>query len=287
MSTQCEQKSARAPRSSACQLGRVVALVVTALFSVATSGGSERRSDSQSPSQFRLAQQKLRLVAVPAGEFLMGSDDGSSDEEPVTRVTISRPFWIGATEVTVDQYRMVMEVAGSDGRLDHAVADVTWHDAMEFCRRLNQRARQAGWLPEGYEFSLPTEAQWEYSCRAGTKGDFAGNLSDLGWYSGNAGMQRQPGRVAQKLSNAWGLFDMHGNRWEWCRDWYGSYSGVPVSDPTGPAAGSFRVGRGGSSSHLPSRCRSAARNFDSPEYQSGDLGFRIVLTTDSATGLSK
>jgi formylglycine-generating enzyme required for sulfatase activity len=228
--------------------------------------------------KFALAQKMFRLVSLPAGEFLMGTEGGDRDEQPITRVTISRSFWIGATEVTQGQYRAVMGEVGPDPRADHAVVDVSWFDAVEFCRRLTEQAEQSGWLPAGYRFALPTEAQWEYACRAGTTGDFAGDLNELGWHLGSSRQQQQPGRVAQKRANPWGLFDMHGNRWEWCSDWYGPYPGGSVKDPVGPPRGSFRVGRGGASGHLASRCRSAARNYDSPEYWSGDLGFRIVLS---------
>jgi len=237
----------------------------------------DRDERATSAAKFALAQKKFRLVSIPAGKFLMGTEGGVADEQPATWVRIPGPFWMGATEVTQDQYRAVMGQVAPEPRGDHAVADVSWFDAVEFCRRLTEQAGRAGWLPEGFNFLLPTEAQWEYACRAGTTGDFAGDLAELGWYSGSARLQLQPGRVAQKRANAWGLFDMHGNRWEWCLDWYGPYPGGSVTDHAGPPSGSFRVGRGGSSGHLPSRCRSASRNFDSPEFKSGELSFRIVL----------
>ena len=228
--------------------------------------------------EFRTAQQILRLVPLPAGAFMMGSEDRLDDEQPVTRVTISKEFWLGATEVTQAQYQAVMENIDPSIDTNLAAADVSWDEAIEFCRRLTARAEASGWLPDGYEFTLPTEAQWEYACRAGTTGDDASDVREMGWYSGNAILQTQSGRVGKKRANAWGLHDMHGNKWEWCLDWYGPYPGGNVTDPAGPLSGQFRVGRGGSSNHLADRCRSAARNYDVPSYKFSDLGFRLALS---------
>jgi formylglycine-generating enzyme required for sulfatase activity len=132
-------------------------------------------------------------------------------------------------------------------------------------------------LPEGYEYTLPTEAQWEYACRAGTTGLYAGsgNLDAMGWFTGNSGNQTHP--VAQKQANAWGLYDMHGNVWEWCRDWYSHYPGGSVRDPTGPSSGSVRVDRGGGWSSVPRRCRSAFRLGNVPGVRYLNLGFRLAL----------
>jgi len=146
---------------------------------------------------------------------------------------------------------------------------------MQFCRKLTERERQAGRLPEGYEYTLPTEAQWEFACRAGTTGDFAGNLDAMAWYNENSGNTTHP--VAQKQANAWGLYDMRGNVWEWCRDWYGSYPGGSVTDPTGPSSGSFRVDRGGSWGNVAGRCRSALRRWYAPGNRLDYLGFRLSL----------
>jgi len=137
------------------------------------------------------------------------------------------------------------------------------------------RERAAKRLPEGYEYTLPTEAQWEYACRAGTTGDYAGRLDSMGWYDANSGNETHP--VAQKQANAWGLYDMHGNVWEWCRDWYGNYPGGTVHDPVGPSSGSFRVSRGGcwfGSAHY---CHSADRSWNGPSSRYDSLGFRLAL----------
>ena len=214
---------------------------------------------------------------------MMGNDDHLGDEQPVTRVTISKKFWLGATEVTQAQYQAVMGNTNPSIDDNVAIGSVSWDDAIEFCRKLTIRAEASGWLPDGYEFTLPTEAQWEYACRAGTTGDDSSEVREMGWYSGNAGRRTRSGRVGEKHANAWGLHDMHGNRWEWCLDRYGPYPGGNVTDPAGPLSGQFRVGRGGSSNHLASRCRSAARNYDVSSYKADDLGFRLALSPINST----
>jgi formylglycine-generating enzyme required for sulfatase activity len=158
---------------------------------------------------------------------------------------------------------------------DRPVEKVSWDDAMEYCRKLTERERAAGRLPEGYGYTLPTEAQWEYACRAGTTGDYAGNLDEMGWYVRNSGNQPHP--VGQKQANAWGLYDMHGNVWEWCSDWYGNYPSGSVTDPKGAASGSLRVYRGGSWIGVASGCRSAHRLGNGAGVRNGDLGFRLAF----------
>ena len=123
------------------------------------------------------------------------------------------------------------------------VEQVSYDEALAFCRKVTEQERAAGRLPEGYEYTLPTEAQWEYACRAGTTGNYAGNLDAMAWYSGNSGSTTHA--VGGKQANGWGLNDMHGNVWEWCLDWYGNYAGGRVTDPRGASSGSNRVGRGG------------------------------------------
>ena len=149
---------------------------------------------------------------------------------------------------------------------------------MEFCRKLTTLVRSAGSLPEGYVYTLPTEAQWEYACRAGTTGDYAGDLQAMAWFTENAGGTTHV--VATKQANAWGLYDMHGNVWEWCADWYADkLPGGSVSDSKGPASGSFRVFRGGSWGGVAAGCRSANRLGDSPGLRNGYLGFRLALSS--------
>jgi formylglycine-generating enzyme required for sulfatase activity len=220
----------------------------------------------------------LEMAYIRPGTFTMGSENGDSDEKPLTRVTLTKGYWLGKTEVTQGQYEALMGANPSNfknaGR-DAPVEQVSWDEAMQFCRKLTERERQAGRLPDGYEYTLPTEAQWEYACRAGTTADYAGNLDAMAWYNQNSGNTTHP--VAQKQANAWGLYDMHGNVWEWCRDWYGNYQGGSVTDPTGPTSGSFRVYRGGGWDLDAGCCRSAVRFGYVPGGRGDDLGFRLAL----------
>lgn len=198
----------------------------------------------------------------------------------MTEVHISQPFWLGKTEVTQAQWRAVMGFNPSyfQGN-NRPVERVSWHEALEFCRRLTERERVAGRLPEGYVFTLPTEAQWEYACRAGTTGTHAGNVADMGWINVNSNTQTHP--VAQKQPNAWGLYDMHGNVWEWCLDRYGHYPGGTQIDPQGAETGVGRVYRGGRWGNSANFARSAYRLADPPEHRGVSLGFRVALV---ATG---
>jgi formylglycine-generating enzyme required for sulfatase activity len=227
----------------------------------------------------------MKLVLIPAGSFMMGSDDGDSDEKPVHKATITRPFYLGTHEVTVGQFRKFVSDAGykteGDWRNagfaqtdDHPVVNVSWNDAVAFCEWLSRK--------EGTQYRLPTEAQWEYACRAGSTGKFCyGNdenqLGEYAWYDKNSDSKAHP--VGEKKPNAWGLYDMHGNVWEWCADWNdsGYYGKSPTDDPSGPATGSSRVYRGGSWS-LPARlCRSAFRGLYLPGGRPYFLGLRVSL----------
>ena len=211
---------------------------------------------------------KLELVRVPGGSFQMGSNNGSDDEKPVHQVTVS-PFAIGKYEVTQAQWQAVMGHNPSNFKGDDLpVENVSWDDAQEFCRTLSQRTAQS--------YRLPTETEWEYACRAGPTGDYAGNLDAMAWYDKNS--ENKTHAVGQKQPNAWGLYDMHGNVWEWCADWYeGSYYGQSAAaDPPGPTSGSLRVGRGGGWVNTAAGCRSAFRYASSPGNRGGNLGFRLV-----------
>ena len=215
----------------------------------------------------------VTLVPIAGGTFSMGSMSSDSDEQPVTTVTLS-PFWLAKTEVTQAQWEAVMGSNLSEfkgGQLP--VEDVSWNDAMVFCRKLTERERQAGRLPTGTIYTLPTEAQWEYACRAGTTGDHAGEVDAMAWYDKNSGNTTHA--VGTKQANAWGLFDMHGNVWEWCLDWYGPYLGGRVTDPKGVPSGTNRVFRGGCWCDGADYARSATRNCDSPDdrFNTG-IGFR-------------
>ncbi len=230
----------------------------------------------------------LVLQPIPAGTFTMGSpadEAGRSDDEgPQTQVTFSEPFWLGRTEVTQAQWNAIMDSNPSYFKGQTLpVESVSWKDAMTYCRRLTDQERAAGRLPQGYVYTLPTEAEWEYACRAGTTGPYAGdgNLNDLGWHNGNSGGWTHP--VAQKQPNGWGLYDMYGNLAEWCRDWYGPYPGGSVTDYAGPSSGTGRVVRGGSWSSDALSCRSASRGkSEPPDYSDNTIGFRVALVPSSS-----
>jgi formylglycine-generating enzyme required for sulfatase activity len=226
----------------------------------------------------------MELKLIPAGTFLMGSANGDSDEQPVHEVTISRPYYLGVTEVTNGQWQAVMgDVPSKWKNADLPVESVIWDDAVAFCKALSAlpAERQAGRV-----YRLPTEAEWEYACRAGTStkysfGDDESLLGDFAWYSGNSGRQTHP--VGQRRPNAWGLYDMHGNVWEWCSDWYGDYTAGAVRDPVGPASGSYRVLRGGSWYSAAWYCRSADRGRPFPSIRCSNDGFRLALSPSGAS----
>jgi formylglycine-generating enzyme required for sulfatase activity len=217
----------------------------------------------------------LVLLGVPAGTFTMG---GSGSNEKPQEVTLTKPFWLGRTEVTQAQWAAVMGSNPSKFKGDPnlPVEQVSWNDAEEFCGALNAK----GLLPAGWRFALPTEAQWEYACRAGTTGDYAGELDEMAWYSNNS--DRKTHAVGTKKSNAWGLYDMHGNVAEWCADRIGDYSAGAVTDPTGSNRGSFRVVRGGAWGFGGTGCRSAYRGRGTPGYRVHDLGFRVAAVPAGA-----
>ena len=224
----------------------------------------------------------LDLVWIPSGTFTMGSplsEGGYSNERPAHMVTISKGFWLGKTLVTQGQYQAVMGINPSDFTTvgaDAPVDTVSWDDAMEFCRKLTEQERAAGRLPKGYAYTLPTEAQWEYACRAGTTGALYGNLDDIAWYYGNSGDSTHP--VGQKQPNAFGLYDMIGSVWEWCSDWFDNdYSDANVTDPVGPDSGANRVVRGGWWGLTAVYCRSAFRSDYDPSIHFNFLGFRLAL----------
>ena len=178
-------------------------------------------------------------------------------------------------EVTQEQYEKVM--GNNPSRFKgsrNPVEKVRWNDAVAFCRKLSDQ--------EGVEYRLPTEAEWEYACRAGTTtrysfGDDKSQLGKYAWFGGNSGGETHP--VGQKLPNIWGLYDMHGDVYEWCQDWYGRYErGRVISDPTGPASGKLRVLRGGAFAGRPLYVRSANRGDDLPVYRA--FGFRLARTYD-------
>jgi formylglycine-generating enzyme required for sulfatase activity/serine/threonine protein kinase len=219
---------------------------------------------------------------LPAGTFTMGHA-ASGPIEQAHRVTLTQPFYLGVHEVTNAQWKQVMGSVPSKWKEDaHPVEQVSWEEAVEFCRKLSA-------LPEernaGRVYRLPTEAEWEYACRSGTTtkyafGDDEKLLGDYGWFGDNSGKQTHP--VGLKKPSAWGLYDMHGNVWEWCSDWNGIYPDGEVTNPEGPSSGSVRVIRGGRWSGPARDCRSAFRFEVPPSYRYEDLGFRLALSRSGA-----
>jgi formylglycine-generating enzyme required for sulfatase activity len=210
----------------------------------------------------------LKMALIRPGKFMMG------DEKNRHEVTLSKPFYVGVTEVTQAQYQAVMGTNPSNFKGEtNPVEQVSWNDATEFCKKLSEKTRQA--------VRLPTEAEWEYACRAGTAtafsfGDSDSALGDYAWYSANSSNTTHP--VGQKKPNAWGLYDMHGNLWEWCADWYGDYPKAAVTDPQGAASGTSRVLRGGSWFSNSDYCRAAHRDDRNPVNRNGGYGFRVVVS---------
>lgn len=212
-----------------------------------------------------------QFVLIPAGSFQMGSVDGAADEEPVHTVNITQPFYLQKTEVTQGQWLEIMGTNPSAFKSCGStcpVERVSWDLIQDFLTALNAAY-------PGLNYRLPTEAEWEYAARAGTTGDYAGTgkLDDMGWYADNSG--RKTVFVGLKEPNAWGLYDMHGNVFEWVQDWYSAnYYGVsPENDPQGPPEGTRRVIRGGSVDQNADQARSANRHSNSP----GNPGFTIYL----------
>ena len=233
---------------------------------------------------------RTRFRWCPAGTFTMGTIGTTGSDAPV-QVTLTRGFWLCETEVTQGQFQAVMQSTPWKGKvnvkegLDYAASYISHDDAVAYCEKLTKQERAGGRLPAGWKYVLPTEAQWEYACRAGTTtkysfGDDESRLSDYGWWGGiigdgNAKTEQYAHRVAQKKSNPWGLQDMHGNVWEWCADWYGAE--LPGGrDPLGASSGSLRVNRGGCWYNVASGCRSAVRSWGSPGNRDYFLGFRVA-----------
>ncbi len=236
----------------------------------------------------------MKLTYIPAGEFMMGSPSNEANrmsDETQHRVRISQPFLMQTTEVTQSQWQSVMgnnpSVFKGDSNLP--VEKVSWSDAVAFCEKLSQR--------DGRTYRLPTEAQWEYACRAGTTTPFsfghtlstnqANYNGNFVYGSGVKGTYRgKTVAVGSFPANAWGLYDMHGNVWEWCSDWYGDYPSGNVTDPTGASDGSARVCRGGSWDINPGFCRSAVRLWINPPSSSYIIGFRVSCSVSLGPGPS-
>ncbi|MDO5582016.1 MAG: formylglycine-generating enzyme family protein [Planctomycetia bacterium] len=221
---------------------------------------------------------ELRFRWCPRGTFQMGSplDEKDRDAEEIPhRVTFTAGFWILETEITQKIYQAIMNDNPSQFRgASHPVDSVSWEEANRFVQKIKDRLSKTS---EG-EFALPTEAQWEYACRAGSAAPWSGDLKDIAWFGEN----RDTGSthpVGTKNANAWGIFDMHGNLWEWTADYYYDYKPDPVINPRGPirSDSGVRIDRGGCWDSTPDYCRSAHRGVYEPDRKSPFVGFRIVL----------
>jgi len=223
---------------------------------------------------------QLKMKQIPAGTFTMGSPmgekDRGDDEGPMHQVVISKPFYMGVYEVTQAQWEAVMGTYPShfSGKPAHPVESVSWEDCQKFVEKINGMGIGT--------FRLPTEAEWEYACRAGSKtvycfGDEVAKLKEYANYENTPKYgDNSTAPVGSFKPNAWGLYDMHGNVYEWCSDWYAGYNMDKQTDPRGAAGGSDRVYRGGYWDDSSGRCRSAPRRRYSPSYRSSSLGFRLV-----------
>jgi formylglycine-generating enzyme required for sulfatase activity len=234
------------------------------------------------------------FVLVEAGSFLMGSNEDEDDERPVHMVTISRSFYISKYEVTQREWREVMGTNPSYFKGESLpVESVSWYDVVEYCNRLSIRegltpaytisGNNVTWDRSANGYRLPTEAEWEYAARGGNQSrgyTYAGSNSadDVGWYDANSGGKTHP--VGHKKPNELGLYDMSGNVWEWCWDWYGGYSSSSQTDPEGPSRGDYRVGRGGGWDNSTRGLPVASRGYSGPTDGNFYLGFRLVRTAE-------
>lgn len=254
-------------------------------------GSGNKAGDESSDNSLNLP-----MIWCPSGTFLMGSPKGeveSRDNEDQVEVTLSQGFWLGKFPVTQAEWQQVMQSEpwkGQPSVKNAATCPATyvdWEEAMAFCQQLTEQEWQAGRLQEEWEYTLPTEAQWEYACRAGKAtaysfGDNPARLGLFGWFEENAKNVKQEyaHTVGQKKANLWGLHDMHGNVWEWCRDWYEDK--LPGgTDPEVTSQGSVRVYRGGGWYDSAWYCRSANRDRLIPSFRSGNLGFRVARVLSS------
>ena len=272
------------------QVSTVALVVLAALGSFTCAAAQESKeadSKTKSPPKELTVDLgkgvKLELILIPTGEFMMGSPDSdknaASDEKPQHRVRITKPFYLGKYLVTQDQWEAVIGNNPSHFKgPKNPVERVSWDDCQKFLGKLNAKVGSGAG-----KFQLPSEAQWEYACRAGSKtkycfGDDEKQLGEYAWHLQNSDGKTHP--VGEKKPNAWGLYDMHGNVWEWCQDRYedGYYKESPVDDPKGPATGAGRVFRGGSWRYPAGICRSASRDSYGPGASRFiGLGFRVSL----------
>jgi sulfatase modifying factor 1 len=234
---------------------------------------------------------KMKLVWCPPGQFTMGSPKDEKDrldDEHQVQVTLTKGFWLGREEVTQREWHRIMQTTPWKGKKGVKEGDnypatfVNWKEAMQFCKKLTEQEHGAGRLLSDWEYTLPTEAQWEYACRAWTQsrfsfGDDDSKLTEYAWFDENTVDlgEKYAHQVAQKQPNAWGLYDMHGNVDEWCLDVYGELRGG--TDPRGPSEGRGKVQRGSAWHAGKQYCRTAKRFASLSDYKDFYLGFRVAL----------
>ena len=239
---------------------------------------------------FTIKEINLEMIDCPAGSFMMGSPEneiGKYTDEIYHKVNISKPFKISKYEITQKQYEAIIGCNPSNFKgASRPVEKVSWKEAQDFCKILNKKYEK--YIPAGYKFDLPTEAQWEYACRAGTttslnsgknitsRNEACPNVDEVAWYDKNSKDETHP--VGQKKPNSWGIYDMHGNVWEWVKDYYNWYPETEVTDPVcNNAENLITMFRGGSYGNDNCGCRSAARCYYYPESQYEYVGFRVAL----------
>lgn len=237
---------------------------------------SSNQDNGNSDKVYTVNGVSFKMIAVKGGTFTMGASSEQTgaypDESPTHSVTLS-DYYIGETEVTQELWRAVMGSNPSNftGNMQRPVEKVSWNDCQTFITKLNELT--------GETFRLPTEAQWEYAARGGNQAQgrlYSGSntIDDVAWYTSNSSSTTHP--VKTKAPNELGIYDMSGNVWEWCSDWYGSYSSAAQTDPTGPSTGSSRVFRGGGWGSGATGCRVAFRDFSAPASGGYYLGLRLA-----------
>jgi formylglycine-generating enzyme required for sulfatase activity len=239
---------------------------------------------------FSISDLGIDMLPVQPGTFVMGiSNPISSPTSPMlgnppTQVTLTKGYWLGRTEVTQGQWMSVMgnntssKLFSQEGPNEPA-EDMSWDAAMDFCKKLTTLEQGSGHIPAGYKYTLPSEAQWEYACRAGATGEFTGDVGAVAWYKTNAKYRPYP--VGQKQPNAWGFYDMFGNVWEMCRDgWAAEYPGGNVTDPVITSTNDSHVIVGGSWPNTSDFCQYGVRmpfKYGLEQYNLGTVGFRVCL----------
>jgi formylglycine-generating enzyme required for sulfatase activity len=258
-------------------------MLLAALVLVAAPVSRAQVSDGEAPKNPPVTQEPkkkftvdlgggvtMEFILIRPGSFTMGSN------KVTHKVTLTKPFYLGKYEVTQEQWEKVMGNNPSQFKgAKNPVERVSWNDCQSFVAKLQEKV-------SGQTFRLPTEAEWEYSCRAGATGDYCygddrGSLAEYAWYDGNANNTTHP--VGEKKPNAWGLYDMHGNVWEWCADWYGEYSATAVDDPQGTSSGAGRACRGGDWFHYAGLCRTTDRYNSDPTSSNNIIGFRVARSS--------